>query len=335
MKCEICGKEFKNRLGLHIKVHNISIQEYYDTYIDNTLSKKYCPICGKENAFLGLTKHYTDHCSRQCKGKDLKVKEKVKDTCLRKYGANNVYASEYGKQKIKETNLQRYGCENPQQNKEIRTKTKKTCLEKYNGLGWGSNILKYRFKQTCEKKYNSSNPWAFGTSNYKKSMQRIYGVENPQQNENIKSKTEHTNLERYGVRNPAQNELIRQKTERKHYRYNGINFDSSWELAVWIYFTDNHIFIEREPVKLLYMDSRNKSHYYFPDFRIYGQLVEVKANWRLQRLYGTKKYECMKNNNIIVWEDKLILPFLKYCENKYNNKFWFNQFILRKDGDEK
>lgn len=326
MKCKICGKEIENRLGSHIQVHNITIQQYYDLYI-STNTEKYCPICGKPNTFYGLTKGYSEHCSKQCSRKDIHVKEKVEQTCLQRYGATNVYASEYGKAKIKETNLRRYGVENPQQDKKIREKTEQTNIKKY---GCADCRRSKQAKQTNLLRYGSENPAAFGSTLYKQGMINKYGVDNPQKVTSIKHKTEQTCLRKYGVRNPAQNLEIRQKTERRHYRYNGINFDSSWELAVWIYFTDHNINIEREPIKLPYYDN-NKLHYYFPDFRIYGQLVEIKASWRLQRLIGTKKYDCMIANKVIIWEDEQIQPFLQYCENKYNDKSWFKQFLLKKE----
>lgn len=325
MICKICGKEFSNRLGSHIQVHNITIQQYYDLYISNN-TEKYCPICGKPNTFKGLTKGYTDHCSLLCSRKDIHVKEKVKQTTLRKYGAENVYASEYGKAKIKETNLRRYGVENPQQNKKIREKTKQTVIEKYGCTDYRNSK---QVKQAKLIKYGSENPTAFGSTLYKQGMINKYGVDNPQKVKSIKHKTEQTCLRKYGVRNPAQNLEIHQKSEKQHYRYNEINFDSSWELAVWIYFTDNNIKIEREPIKLPYKDNKHNLHYYFPDFRIYGQLIEVKANWRLQRLFGTNKYKCMLNNNVIIWSDDLIQPFLEYCKNKYKSKNWANQFNLK------
>ena len=326
--CKICGKEFKHRLGSHIHVHDITIQQYYDLYIDHN-STKYCPICGKENTFNGLTKGYSAHCSLICKGKDEAVKEKVKQTSLQKYGAENVYASEYGKQKIKNTNLERYGVENPQQNQQIRQKANDTFISRYGGIGWGSKQLLEKTKKTWQQKYGSTNPGAFGTVLYKNALLQRYGVDNPQKDANIKQKTEQTCLLRYGCKNPAQNLEIRNKSEKQHYRYKNINFDSSWELAVWIYYTDKKVKIEREPLRLSYLDSKNNTHYYFPDFKIYGQLIEVKASWRLQRLLGTAKHKCMLKNNVIVWDDDLIKPFLLYCEHKYKTKQWANQFNLK------
>ena len=57
------------------------------------------------------------------------VREKVKQTCLEKYGVNNVFELDEIKEKIKETNLQRYGFENPSQSDLIKTKKLKTGKE--------------------------------------------------------------------------------------------------------------------------------------------------------------------------------------------------------------
>ena len=185
MKCAICNIEF-SRLGSHIKTHNISIKEYYDMFIKSN-DEDICPVCKKENSFLGLTKGYTSHCSLICKGKDPKVKEKVEQTCLDRYGATNVYASEYGKQQIKQTNLERYGVENPQQNLDIKQKTEQTNLIKYGHTNFSNPD---KAKQTCLVKY---------------------GVDNPAKHKSIQTKIQETTLERYGVKCQFQRPDLREK----------------------------------------------------------------------------------------------------------------------------
>ena len=185
MKCAICNIEF-SRLGSHVKTHNISIKEYYDMFIKSN-DEDICPVCKKENSFLGLTKGYTSHCSLICKGKDPKVKEKVEQTCLDRYGATNVYASEYGKQQIKQTNLERYGVENPQQNLDIKQKTEQTNLIKYGHTNFSNPD---KAKQTCLVKY---------------------GVDNPAKHKSIQTKIQETTLERYGVKCQFQRPDLREK----------------------------------------------------------------------------------------------------------------------------
>ena len=50
---------------------------------------------------------------------------------MKRYGAENIYASEYGKQKIRKTNLERYGVENVSCSDKIKEKKKQTCLKHY------------------------------------------------------------------------------------------------------------------------------------------------------------------------------------------------------------
>lgn len=117
MKCLICNNEYKSNAGLgrHIKVsHHLSTQDYYDSYIDYSLSSKYCNICGKENNFINFIAGYSLGCCTE-------------HTNLIKYGVTNVYASEYAKQKMKQTKLEKYG--DPNYNN--RDKAIKTTLSMY------------------------------------------------------------------------------------------------------------------------------------------------------------------------------------------------------------
>ena len=57
--------------------------------------------------------------------------EKRKNTCLKKYGVENVHQLEEVKNKIKETCLSKYGVDNPAKNELIKEKTKKTNADKW------------------------------------------------------------------------------------------------------------------------------------------------------------------------------------------------------------
>ncbi len=59
------------------------------------------------------------------------VKEKMKTTCLEKYGVEHPMQSEEVKEKSKATCLENYGVEHPMQSEEVKEKYKATCLEKY------------------------------------------------------------------------------------------------------------------------------------------------------------------------------------------------------------
>lgn len=100
--CKICNVELKNINGLakHItNQHQITKQEYYDTYISNISSV--C-VCGNKKVFRGLGEGYRKHCSVKCRSEHIKPniywqgkkqpQEMVdlrRNTLLKKYGVSN------------------------------------------------------------------------------------------------------------------------------------------------------------------------------------------------------------------------------------------------------
>lgn len=68
---------------------------------------------------------------------------------------------------------------------------------------------------------------------------------------------------------------IRSKAVHR-YMYDGELFDSSWELALWIYAKDHGEDIKRCPTVLMW-SFNDQNHEYYPDFEYNGQLVEIKG----------------------------------------------------------
>ena len=251
-----------------------------------------------------------------------------KETCNKKYGGNAPACSvdvvnkmkatkeeKYGDsgynniKKIKETNLNKYGVENISQAsiykdniESIREKAKETCVEKYGTEKyWLNNSIQERAKkgrekarETCLKRY--------GTEYYSQS-EKFKGLEKERT-----EKTRKTCLEKYGVV---------QIFLKKHlvYKYDGIVFDSSWELALWIYCKDHGEEIEKNPVKYEYF-FEDKKYYYIPDFKYRGKIIEIKGP---QFFEGDKmicpfdrkfdglfeaKHTCMKEHGVEIWGKK-------------------------------
>lgn len=69
---------------------------------------------------------------------------------------------------------------------------------------------------------------------------------------------------------------IRSRAVHK-YEYEGECFDSSWELAFWIYAKDHNEAIERHP-GIFKWTFEGQEHEYYPDFRYKGELVEIKGD---------------------------------------------------------
>lgn len=128
---------------------------------------------------------------------------------------------------------------------------------------------------------------------------------------------------------------------RKQYTYNNIHFNSLPELALYIWLTDNNIKFEYQPKnkKLLYVDIKNKQHKYYPDFYLIGcnLLIEIKGDNHFDKITGKMinisdrskdyiaeaKYQCMIENNVVIYKQDKYSQFIEYCNKKYGgrNKF--------------
>lgn len=106
----------------------------------------------------------------------------------------------------------------------------------------------------------------------------------------------------------------------KKCKYDNINFDSSWELAFYIYHKDNNLYIERCKEKRKYIKD-NKEYNYIPDFKTDKDIIEIKG-------YDTEisKLKSLYNPDIIVLHFNEMKQYLDYMKNNYGLK-WFNLFI--------
>lgn len=130
-------------------------------------------------------------------------------------------------------------------------------------------------------------------------------------------------LEKYGIYH----------TPKLLYKYENQYFDSFPELCLYIYYIKNSIKIIREPVKLVFI-FENKQYYYYPDFEVNGQLIEIKGNqflkedgtWcnpydhSLDKLFEAKHQCALANNVKILYKDE----YQKYLD-------WFNTQGYKKE----
>ena len=298
-----------------------------------------CKVCGNKINFIDFRNGYNNHCSISCSMKDENVQNKRKKTCLekygvehynkteeskekhrntnlKKYGVESVLQSEEIKEKIKETNFERYGVENYAQTDECKNKVKITCLEKY-GVEYyfQSDDKKKKSKETCFEKYGveSYNK----TDEYKEKTKQTnlekYGVEYYFQSDDKKKKSKQTCIERYGVEHYSQTSKFA-KYHRKQIEYDGLTFDSNWEVIVYKYCKENNISCEYQPDIIFEYEYNGKKHYYHPDFLINGKLYEVKGdhffdgdkmicpynrNDYMDGLFEAK-HQCMLKNGVII-----------------------------------
>ena len=277
---------------------------YY--YIIKCIYKKYknLPRCKYCNEILNDPDDI--YCSPACVGKG--TVDKVKETCNKKYNVTSYSKTQECKIKSKRTKLERYDDENYiNVDKAIQTWANKSIQEK-----------KYyvdKSKATKLERYNDENYC------------------NPE-------KIKNTLLLHYGVDNFAKTEMFHHNKKKKYY-YNNCKFDSQYELCFYIYYKDKGYSISMESVKLKY-EFNGKIHYYFPDFEIEGQLIEIKGEHFLDKETGKwinpyrnpkwtdeeyqeecdryeAKRQCAIANNVkIIYNCS---EYIKYVNQKYGKDF--------------
>ena len=160
-----------------------------------------CPTCGKPLIFKGI---FFKFCSNICAQSSDEIKQKIKQTCLEKYGVDNYAKSKESKEKVKQTCLKKYGVEYSWQSNECKQKITQTCLEKYGvDSPLKSKEIRNKCKLTCLEKYGVDNPAKLeeNKEKVKQTCLKKYGGLAPICNPYIKNQIKQTCLEKYGVDN--------------------------------------------------------------------------------------------------------------------------------------
>ena len=143
-----------------------------------------------------------------------KRKEKVKQTCIERYGVVNPSQSQEIKDKIKQTCFNNFGVEHPVQSQEVKDKMNITCIERY-GVAHPSQLqyFKDKSRQTCIERYGVECPMKLQEikNKSKQTCFNNFGVEHSLQSQEIQDKVKQTCIERYGVVHPSQSQEIKDK----------------------------------------------------------------------------------------------------------------------------
>lgn len=343
-------EEFKKDKYLYIREIFINLDYFIACFKFNLLEIPKCPFCGNPKKLK--TKDFSATC-----GKKECVDKKRKLFNLEKYGSACNLQNPLIKEKSIKTMRERYGVDNASKSMQLLEKKRLNNLHKY-GVDFPLqlNSIKEKIKETNLKKY---------------------GVSNAAKNEEIKKKIEFTNRKNHGgfwnnqLESDKEKRALTYKVNRekgKHkirqsrgslYTYNSIDFDSSAELAFYIYKSDLGCEISREPIALEYY-VEGKPHLYYPDFKIGETLYEIKGSFGINykgeftlpiwsfkkilreepdsfkamkriikedKLYKEKHKIALENNVVILKsDDEELNNCMRYCENKYNDKKWYIQF---------
>ena len=206
------------------------------------VNKKYNITTGNIYSDPQLKKYFTD---------------KIKETCLTKYGKDNYFKTEEFKEKSKEACLLKYGTEYASQSNQIKEKVKNNNLLKY-GVTNPSKLESSKEKQheSIIKRFGSfDNYIKYIQSKIRQTCLDRYGVEYASQSTIIQDKTKQTCLKKYNVPYFCMTEKCRK------YSGNNSNVNKNFFNLFKIFFND----IQKE--------FRLENYSY--DFKINRYLIEI------------------------------------------------------------
>jgi hypothetical protein len=67
-----------------------------------------------------------------------------------------------------------------------------------------------------------------------------------------------------------------------------------------------------------------KSHRYFPDFLLEGQYIEIKGQKGSR--WDSKVSQWNQKESLIIIDNSLIKPYIKYAEEKFGKEFWLTAY---------
>jgi hypothetical protein len=217
---------------------------------------------------------------------------------------------QYALRRMRETLLEKHGVDNPQKIPEVRAKTKATLIANQGGEMMASLEWKQKAIESSIKKFGSIYQ---KTEEFKKF-----------QREQMKSGKARIitqiAIDKYGC--PYPNTPEGRRKSRRKYEYDGNRFDSSWELAYWVYCKDHG---KRICFNEITFELEDGSHF-TPDFNVDGSLVEIKGDHFLKVNYPSQriqlKLKCCKENNIviIIWKD--VKEAVSYTKSTYGKNFF-------------
>ena len=180
---------------------NMDFKEIVYLYVNNIKNKPKCKICDNDVIFERFSSGYRTYCSAKCKSTDVEIKNKVKDTFIKKYGGHPM-KNDIIKNKVKQTNIERYGHESHLSSEKIKTKIETT------------NIVRYGVRRPLESKNILDKT--------KKTMLELYNVEHGLQSENIRKKTKISKYKNFDLKS-----ILEKIKKTKKERYGDENFNNT------------------------------------------------------------------------------------------------------------
>lgn len=217
------------------------------------------------------------------------IKKNCENTCKLIYNDEH-----YSNQKqANKTRLELYGNSNMFKTEHFKTESKNTKKERYNDEYY---VNTEQAIDTCIERYGHSN---FDVNYIKQIKKERYN----DKNYNNREKARKTNLEKFGREIPYNTKL----------NYNGIFFDSKWEIYYYEYLKKNNIEFIYHPNPIpYYWEGDQKTHNYYPDFIINEKIIEIKNDYLYNKLLIPNTLDNAKYKKML----ELNVKILRYIDLK-------------------
>lgn len=310
----------KQRILIHCQDCGIPLVKILHKVINKPFDKLYCRKCGIIN---GTYEKYGVINVFQLN----ETKDTIKQTCIEKYGTEYISQSEVFKEQVKNTIKQKYGVEYITQTKNMKEKSLQTRLFKNDGKYKSVDEI-IKTKNTFKKRYGCN-----GNLDRKEIKEKADKTQQIKySNCFIKSESfKEMMLNKYGNVNPDYVHELVSKMHRR-YKYYNKTFDSSWELAFYIWLQDNKIDFEYHNGLKFEYTFKGTKHTYWPDFKVGDEIVEIKSpilyeKMLIENTVDNSKFLCMKEHNVKIITD--CTKYLDYISIKYGSNY-LKQFKIHK-----
>jgi len=312
-----------------------------------------CPICGKDVKWNVARKRWCKFCSTKCSTQNPDVQAKRKATNVAKFGTEYAIGAKEVRRKIEESFQNRYGVSSPGAILETIKKAKATNKERYGGWYMGTQEFRNKSKETNKKTLGVEYPAQSAEVNAKKHATNMekYGVKETFSSPEVKKKRKKTMEEVYGAEYPMQSPELKREALRKSghrrtggfkgYDYKGLSFDSTYELAYYLWL--KHLgksFIYHPDTPLSYVGTDGLEHLYMPDFLVEGKFYEIKGGCffnkdgepynQYSKEYWWEKYNTMIDSGIIILREKDIKEAFEYVRREHGKDFLRSCKVLPK-----
>lgn len=234
-------------------------------------------------------------------------------------------------------NKERFGVDNVFQLNDVIDKCMNTRIEKFGSVKAAYKNRNNKIAETLQKR--TGDPTITNVFQLEEVKDKIVdtmvnnnpGLSLDEIRSKIALKSSDTKEARYGYRGVLQTHEVESK-KRKKYTYDNEQFDSSWELALWIYAKDHNEEIIRSPFEIEYTYN-DQIHYYHPDFLYKGEIVEIKSDRNVDSegnlidLFGINqglveaKNQCMIDNHVKMMVYKDIKFAIDYVNETYGRTY--------------